>query len=575
MFNSIMVLTRAQLMIARNTLWRGKIGRKIAWVLGVIALGVMAWGIYTLMSTVVAGMRSPEFAELLREAAAAAPPGTVIPTDLMPYLVALPSVAVFGALLLLVLTSFSTVLSSLYLSGDIDSLLVAPVPMRAVFVVKFFGGLVLPYLLLFLLVGPALLGFGQGMGYGAAYYLVALLVLALVPLLPFSLGALLVIAAVRVVPARRAREILGVIGGLFGVAYYILVQFTPELSDNVVSSQALSTLARFNNPLLPSAWAGRALNAAGTGDWPTLLGFGALFASVSIGAFVGALLLGERIYYQGWSNMATQGGKVKAKRQRPQPSALSPQPSPFGLPTDSAAILTKDLRVFRRDLRNVQQLIFPLAIAGIWVFRLIANPLEPVGRQDDVSALLGMLAPAGISAFVCLTLSSALGASNISREGKGFWQLKIAPVSGWRIILGKFALAYAPYPIVGTLFIVLIAVLQRSSLTDMFAALAIVLLTGLGTCAITLGMGAAFPKFDWVNPNQQTSVQAGCLAPVIYMVYLVLAVGAVIGLPLVGAFVPFGAALTVLGWAIMLALTAGVTWGFLALGARRIELIEV
>src|SRR6185295_9808620 len=105
--------------------------------------------------------------------------------------------------------------TSLYLSGDTDMLLVAPVPMRAVFVVKFFGGLIVPYILLFGLLGPALFGYGQGLGYGAAFFVMAILVLALLPLLPAGLGALLVMVVVRVVPARRAREIVSVIGGLF------------------------------------------------------------------------------------------------------------------------------------------------------------------------------------------------------------------------------------------------------------------------------------------------------------------------------------------------------------------------
>jgi len=569
---------RAQFLITRNTLWRGKIGRKIGWVVLAVGLGFAAWGIYTLMGAAVELLNSAEFAEILQEAAAEAPPGTTFPTDVRPYLVALPSTAMFGALVLLVLTSFGTVLSSLYLSGDIDMLLVAPVPMRAVFVVKFFGGLVLPYILLFLLLGPALLGFGQGMGYGPVYYLAALLALALVPLLPFSLGSLLVIAVVRVVPARRARELLGVFGGMVGIGWYVLTQFTPELTDNVSGAQTLGWLARVNTPWLPSAWAGRALTAAGEGQWATLLVFGGLFVLISFGAFAGALLLGERVYYAGWSNMATQGGKVKSKKPkaRRRSSAGRSQASWISLPADSAAIFAKDLRVFPRDLRNVQQMIFPLVIAGISMFRLISSPLAPGSAPDDRFAIFTLLAPVGITGFVCLMLSAALGGTNISREGKGFWQLKIAPISGWRIILGKFALAYAPYPVVGTLFIALIAILQRSSLLDTLTALALVLITGLGTSAITLGLGAAFPRFDWVNPNQQASIQAGCLSPILYTLYLGLALGAAIGLPLLSQIVGgFVVPLTILGWLIALAVTAGVTWGFLAFGARRLEAIEV
>lgn len=581
MLSSIGVITRARFMIARNTLWRGKLGRKVGWVALAVALGFVAFGIYTIMSGAVRFIQSPLFRRALQEAAEASP-GTSIPTDFQAYLVALPSVALFGALLMLVLTSFSTVLSSLYLSGDIDMLLVAPVPMRAVFVVKFFGGLLIPYLLLFVLLGPALLGFGQGMGYGPAYYVAAVITLALLPLLPFSIGALLVMAVVRVIPARRAREIVGVLGGLVGIAWYVMSQFSRQIGAQVSSAQTLGWLERLNSPLLPSGWAGRALIAAGEGEWATFLALGSLFAAVSLGAFLGALILGERIYYEGWSNMATQGGKAR-RRSEGRVARSSPAGSPISalssfLPIESAAILYKDLRVFPRDLRNLQQLIFPLVMAGIWTFNLIAGGpgAQDVGNLGPAESAMRLLFPAGISAFICLTLSSALGGPNISREGKGFWQLKIAPVSSWRLLLGKFALAYAPYPIAGTAFIVLISVLQRSRPLDALAAWAIVMITGLGVCAITLGMGAAFPKFDWVNPNQQSSLRAGCLAPIFYMVYLVIAVGAMVGTPLLGTFFPaFTLLFGVVGWLVAIALTVGVVWGFFSFGASRLDQIEV
>jgi len=195
-----------------------------------------------------------EFADLLARAARetnSVPAGFSV--DIQAYLLALPSIVLFGTLVLLVLTSFTTVLSSLYLSGDIDMLLAAPVPMRAVFVVKFFGGLLTPYTLLAFLLGPFLLGFGHGLGFGAAYFATAIGALLLLPLLPTGLGALLTMAVVRVIPARRAREIVGVIGGMVGISWYILSQFTRDLAPRLANVQTLDYLRRFDNPLTPSA----------------------------------------------------------------------------------------------------------------------------------------------------------------------------------------------------------------------------------------------------------------------------------------------------------------------------------
>ena len=228
MLNAIGVLVRTRFLIARNTFWRGKIGRKILVILARAGAGrSRAYGLYWLTQAIVRAADQPAISRDFWRAPRDAPGlPQASAVDVQPYLLALPSAVLFFALVLLVLTSFTTVLSSLYLSGDMDMLLAAPVPMRAVFVVKFFGGLLVPYLLLFFLLGPFLLGFGQGLGWGAAFFVTAVVVLLLLPLLPTGLGALLVMAVVRVIPARRAREIVGVIGGMVGVSWYIFSQFS-------------------------------------------------------------------------------------------------------------------------------------------------------------------------------------------------------------------------------------------------------------------------------------------------------------------------------------------------------------
>jgi ABC-2 type transport system permease protein len=395
-----------------------------------------------------------------------------------------------------------------------------------------------------------------------------------------------VMAVVRVIPARRAREIVGVISGMVGISWYIFSQFSNEIGPRVANARMLDYLRRFDTALLPSAWAGRALIAAGEGNWGQLALYGGLFAGLSIGTFALCVALAERLYYAGWSNMSTQGGRVRKRRrtkdegQRPasnDPQSLVVRLWSFVLPPQSAAVLYKDLRVFPRDLRNVQQLIFPLVLAGIWTFRLLTSG-SPFGdtEQPDVVQSFGQLASAGISFYICLVLSSAMGGAGISREGRGFWLLKVAPISAWRILLGKLALAYSPYPTIGALFVLFLSILQHSSPLDLVRSLALVLLGGLGATSIMLGMGAAFPKLQWENPRQQNSIQAGCLAPLLYIAYLGLALGAVLGLPLLAFFAPnFATVLMLLGWAIFLALTAGVVWGALTFGAARLERLEV
>jgi ABC-2 type transport system permease protein len=581
MLNAILVIARARLLIARNTFWRGKLGRKVMLVVALALVGLAAYGAYALMYEAVRVVTSPAFLAELRETAAAQPEAN-LPTTFQPFLDALPSIALAGASFIVLLTSFGTVLSSLYLSGDIDALLVAPVPMRAVFVVKFFGALLSTYVLLFLLLGPLLLAYGRALGFAPAFYAAAVLALLLLPLLPAGLSTLLVMGVVRVVPARRAREIVGVIGGLFGMLWYVASQFSSRIAPRVANLGMLDRLRRFDNPLLPSAWASRALVGAGQADWGALALYGGLFVGVSLGVFVSCLALAERLYYEGWSNMAIQGGRVRAKPARPQ--ARSAPGGWLGwvsrvLPPESAAIFYKDLRVFPRDLRNIQQFIFPLLIAGVWIVQLLTSAGRTSAGPDDGPDFMqafGPIASLGISFYICTTLSAALGGTSVSREGRGFWQLKVAPISVWRLLLGKLALAYLPFLTVGTLFVVALTLLQRLGPLDLLRNLSLLWATGLGTSGLSLGLGAAFPRLDWEKPTQQTTARAGCLGSLANLTYVGLALLVAVGLPALSSLFPqFALAFYLGGYAAFFAITAVVLFGILSFAAARLEQMEL
>ena len=503
-----------------------------------------------------------------------------LPTDPLPFLHTLPGLALFFALALLVISGFSSVLSSLYLSGDLDMLLIAPIPIRAVFVVKFLEGLVTPYALLFLLIGPALWGFGIGLGYGVVYYLMLIMVLLLFPLLPTGLAAMLVLVVIRFMPARRAREIVSVIGGLFGATWYLASQFSRQIAENVSEAQALDNLRRLDNPLLPSAWAGRMLIAAGEGQWTQLLIYGGLFIVASLLVFAACLILSEKLYYVGWSNMAAQDGQGrKTKRERAATSQKAVQRGSrwsILLASASATILSKDMLLFRRDLRNTQRLIFPLALTIFWTYQVIRGR----SLMSESSGIFGQsysFAASGLAYLVCTSLSQALGGPGISREGRSFWLLKIAPISAWQILLSKGLLAYLPFVLVGIPMTIIVAVLQQLDLLNTLRAVLLLLLIGLGTMSLQLGFGAAFPRFDWENPQQQQSTRAGCLTSLATISYFALILGLVIGLPALSqAFMPSLLLLAhLLGWLIGIILTALISWAILSFGKGKLELLEV
>src|SRR5262249_40512538 len=145
------------------------------------------------------------------------------------------------------------------------------------------------------------------------------------------------------------------------------------------------------------------------------------------------------------------------------------------------------------------------------------------------------------------------------------------------LLIGKLSLAYLPFPSIGTLFVVFLSILRQGSLTDLLRSLALVWLVGLGVSSILLGMGAAYPRLDWENPARQTSVRAGCLSPFLYLLYIAFALVVVFGPPMLAQLIApdWSLALTVVGWLLLIGLTALVVWGSLAFGAARLERIEL
>lgn len=600
-WNALLVLLRARLIITRNTFWRQTLWQKIVITIIVIGACGLAYILYTVSATLVWALRSPEFAQFLREAASLNPS---LPPDPALIVEAVPTGLLFLAFMMLTFSGFSSVLSALYLAGDMDMLLTHPIPMRAVFIAKFFGSVVPQYVLLTVLLLPFLLGYGAGTGYGVLYVVATIALLLLLPLLPTAIGAILVMVVVRVIPARRAREIVSILGGLIAVGFYIFGQLAPEVAPHLASVNNVRGLLTLQVPLLPSAWAGRALVAVGEGEWLTLVAYGGLFLVVSMLVFAGCVVLAEQLYYAGWSNIAVQGGRIRRRSDEPQRhnsvesdvsgrrNALSRR-GRTGSPLNAqvAAIFIKDWRIFPRDMRNIQQMIFPIALAGIWLFRTLAFPQQPAGTVPQLPSehgsgaffpdpvFLTALSSTGIAFFLCLSISHVLAGPAISREGRSFWLLKLAPVSSLRILLGKLALAFLPYPFIGIPVLFLLFLVIRVPITLLLTNLGLLLLIGVGNTCLFLGLGATFPRLDWENPQQQTTFQAGCLSMLLTPSYVGLILLSVFGPSAIGEMLAAGPQtellLTLLGWFTALCITALVSWGSLYSGVRRLESIEM
>ena len=260
-----------------------------------------------------------------------------------------------------------TSLSTFFLSEDLRLLISTPVPRARLFYSRFAraaaqsGWMVAAFLL------PVLLAVGLARCARPGYY-----VTAAVTVLPF----VLIPCLVNVFPARRARDVLMLMGLLFAVALVLLLRFLrPERLLNVQTlpdvTAFFATLQSPITPLLPSFWAGEALftGLQGATDW---LHLGALWTT-ALAFTVGARAAFDRLYFDGWSK-AQEARKARFTRLRGL-EALAAR-LPMGLP--SRTLLVKDLKVFLRDTTQWSQLLLLVALALVYLYNFRVLDLERI-----------------------------------------------------------------------------------------------------------------------------------------------------------------------------------------------------
>ena len=515
-FPAVLKLLLLRVRITYNGFRHAKLRRKIATIiLWLFLFGLAAflvWGSQAMLGF----LRSPE----LRKYAG---------IDLRPLLSTIPALTLSGLFIGTLLTSFGVLLQALYLSGDMDFLLSTPMPIRAVFTAKMLQA-VLPNFALFSLFGiPLLFGLGISSGYSIIYYPLVLIVMITLALAAAGLSSLLVMLVVRVLPPRRAAEILGFVGALIG--------FTLSQMGNVANSfggelkttgtQVVDVLARVNTAWLPLNWAGQGLVALGESHWLSgtlLTGFTLGLSSVM---FWFALVTAERWFYSGWAGMQIVSRKKKTTRATRTNTSSTSSGFIRILPAPVLAIVQKDFLTLRRDLRSLSQLISPLILGVIYTLMLFRGGGDiPAGQGDapawfmDSLHVLIAYASVGMSLFVGWMLLSRLAGMGFSHEGKNYWMLKVSPVRTGQLLSAKFLVAYLPALGLGLLFLTTISFLQKLSMLEFLYGLIAISMCLAGMTGILLAFGVVGANFTWDDPRRMNSGTMGCLGQILTIAYL-------------------------------------------------------
>ena len=533
LWTSVWKLLRLRLVITINSFRRARTRTKVAYSIAFLGMLVFLGLILFISITLLSFLRSPQLSAYIG--------------DTNTFLESIPAMLVSVSAVGILVTGFGVLLQALYLSGDMDFLMSAPIPIRAVFIAKLVQALLPNFGIMCLFTLPILFGLGFSGGYNFLYYPLVVIVLVLITLAAASLASLLVMVAARYFPARRMAEVMGFVVGTFFLVFSQSARFINFDVNNQQMSNILNLTARFNQPWSPLAWAGHGLVDLGQGNWLPAAGLLAAALVVTAGIFYVALSTSERLYYTGWSSLQNNRRKQKTKTAAPERRPISTGRNEVGLvtgliPAPVRAIIVKDLIVYRRDLRNMSQLITPLILCIVYAIGLLRDRGQPfTGRGNApawvLTSINGVMvyADVALALFLGWMLAARLAGLGFSHEGKNYWMLKAAPISSRQLLTAKFLTAYLPSLLICAVYVLILQLLKGAGPLSVIISLAAVALTLAGINGIYLAFGTRGAKFDWETPQQMGGV-VGCLGTLAGMLFVPVCFGLFIVPPLLAGF---------------------------------------
>jgi len=458
-----------------------------------------------------------------------------------------------------------TALSTFFLSDDLRLILSTPVSIRRLFYARFAQTLGQASWMVVVFIVPVLLAVGAARCAPLLYYASAAIVLVPFVAIPVAIGTAVTLLLVNTFPARRARDVLMLMGLLFAVSLVVLLRFLRP--ERLLSVRSLPDVTSFFaaiqspvTPLLPSFWTGEALFAALQGNLDSLH-MGALWTT-ALALVALTRIAFERHYFAGFSK-AQEARKARFTRLAFLEVAARRSP----LPIARRSLLIKDLKVFLRDTSQWSQLLLLLALVLVYLYNFRVLDLDRIPYMAGVVRNAYAFFNLALAGFVLSAVAVRFVFPAVSAEGAAFWLIRSSPVSMRAFLWSKFWTGLVPVLLLAEVLIVASnRFLGTSSFLQVLGACAIFFMS-FALVGLAAGMGAIYPRFKAENLAQVAGsyggvafMVGGVLFIIVEMVLLALGSGAYLrhshagiplgGLPLARMAVCFlvAAALSIATW---------------------------
>jgi ABC-2 type transport system permease protein len=426
-----------------------------------------------------------------------------------------------ATVMVVLLLDLSTVITAFFADRTLVLLALAPIRTRDVFAARLVSAS-LPAWLVALAVLALVTGYGVGRGLGPGYYLAGLLAVAVTVAATVGLLVTALSLVLRVVPARRARDVANLLAALLGVGLYVGWFAFAGGGTARSSFRTVGRLMALGRQLewLPTAWPGSALAAWAAGDTGgALLRFVPLLA-LSAALLGAAWLTYRRAFVLGLGVYGEAGATAQRRRaRRAAGGAVAAGPARPVL-----ALARKDLLTMRRDFRRLARTLPSLAIAIAYPVLFLRATVPSVGpRAAEFTFWVSM---AG-TLFAPFMTSVVVALPAVGLEGRGMRLLLLAGVPARTIVRAKLAVAAAIVTGLGVLGGAAGALLHGARPGQLLLLVAVLLAVSTGMAAIAVGAGAMAPEFDATDPRRAVRLEGVLVCVIVEAAFTALAAGAV------------------------------------------------
>ena len=438
--------------------------------------------------------------------------------------------AMLGVVLLVTNTASAT--GALFLGQDLEFIIASPIsPFR------FFTGKLLEIVIssswmtgVFLL--PILFSFGNYYHGSLPYYVFCVLTLIPFFLIPAAFAIFLSSLIALLLPSNWRRELLLVLLVAFLVGLYSLVKMLAygvddgRPIDTRDFFRLLGVLSFANTSWSPAYWVSVVLGEFVSPHGMRVQWYMLLLYTVCLCILSADFLLFRFFYFRSFSRAALHSQAVQIESQKSQirfESLLG------FLPTEFRALAVKELKTSSRDSVQALQILFVCVICALYLYILsfegLFQRIIPTEHRGWWRALL-ITCNLCVEAFVITAIANRLVFPSISREGRSFWGLQIAPLDLRSFLKMKFFVWLAFVLFFTSTVFGLAALLLTHSVTVVLVKVLLNAATTIGVVGLAIGLGSHFANFEWDHPAQLIMGFGN-------MVYMVIAVG-LIGVNLLG-----------------------------------------